>query len=90
MNQNARGGYSPTPPEEDTGVPHASHGLWGQNPPSSSNVEGIEPLAPRRGAKPGVEPLFFRFSGDVSQLAELRPSACRGRVIYTHTFIIIL
>ena len=24
MNQIARGGYSPTPPEEDTGVPHAS------------------------------------------------------------------
>ena len=61
MSQIAHGGYSPTPPEEDTGVPHAR----GQTPPSSSNLEGIEPLAPRRCAKPGVEPLVFRFR-DVS------------------------
>ena len=34
MNQIARGGYSPTPPEEDAGVPHASRsqGLEGPDP----------------------------------------------------------
>ena len=36
MNQIARGGYSPTPPEEDTGVPHASRS---QGPDPSLQLE---------------------------------------------------
>ena len=36
MNQIARGGYSPTPPEEDTGVPHVSRS---QGPDPSLQLE---------------------------------------------------
>ena len=39
MNQIARGGYSPTPPEEDTGVPHASRS---QGPDPSLQLEHLE------------------------------------------------
>ena len=40
MNQIARGGYSPTPPEEDTEVPHASRSQPGPDPSLQ-----LEPIA---------------------------------------------
>ena len=74
MNQIARGGYSLTPPAGGTtGVPLAS-GLRGQTPPSSSNLEGIEPLAPHRCARPGIEPMIFRYYGNTEQ-ANKKPAA---------------
>ena len=68
MNQIARGGFTARPHRRRTPGCRMPHGLRGQTPPSSSNLEGIEPLAPRRCAKPGVELLHpvciiaFRYS----------------------------
>ena len=43
IDQIARGGYSPTPPEEDTGVPHASRSQGSDPSLKLEHLEGIEP-----------------------------------------------